>query len=413
MNRFAPALFVAALLALPSQSHAADTARSGRVAFTQHNNVLLMNPTDNNVLKLTTLGTGYVPGKSTNYPYYAWSPDGRYLLVVKTVFVPGKDNRSLLLLFDQRGHLLRSLGETQFPSDFNANWAIDGDQIAFTAWTKQAGPSNGFYHEVDRVNVNGQRSFLLSYTSQEGCGGGTGDPAAATFWQETGFGGVPTTLQWSMSRRVLLHSDGCGAGLDLVNLQTHVSRGLGASSRGINWEEAALSTTGRLVVVISSARANQSFTYMALADPRTGTIQRRLGPGELPAWSHDGRSLFYVRRTPGRMLHKKDAFGNDTGSQIYQSAIWRTDANGMHGVRLLLQNAYGFGPLNVSPDKTVLIFSRTDNAWKFYRYRDRLQGPISSAQAKRAMPQVQIERLQIGEGIRTLIHQAGRPAVQP
>src|SRR5205807_572020 len=145
----------------------------------------------------------------------------------------------------------------------------------------------------------------------------------------------------------------------LHSRQTHIIR----SGRNDAWQEPALAPNGTLAVVDRSYQAGSLQFVVVLANPRTGTMVRTVGPGELPAWSHDGKTLFYVRRITGKLLHMFDSVTNPISSQTYTSEIWRTDSEGKNGVRLLRQDAFGLGPLQVMPDNHILIFSHVDNAW--------------------------------------------------
>ena len=54
----------------------------------------------------------------------------------------------------------------------------------------------------------------------------------------------------------------------------------------------------------------------------------------VPAWSRDGRTLYFVRRTPGPLLSLRDSLGNAIASQTYTTAIWQARADGsgpLHG----------------------------------------------------------------------------------
>lgn len=112
-----------------------------------------------------------------------------------------------------------------------------------------------------------------------------------------------------------------------------------------------------------------------------------------------------------------------TGAGIAAAAGWRSPApdsaptsvafTQMHPVMILSQQAYGFGPLTVTPDGGSLLFSRVDNASALWRHR--LPGNRFNAHLLASYgPAVRVQVLNTATGaVKTLMLNAGRPAVQP
>src|SRR5690349_19176558 len=97
------------------------------VAFTRAHNVYLMSGAGGRSAAITTRGG--VSG--IQYPAYSWSPDGKYLLLLRW---HSNSSKGDLLLLNQRGKVLRTLAPSiPAPADFWPGWAIDADQIAFIA----------------------------------------------------------------------------------------------------------------------------------------------------------------------------------------------------------------------------------------------------------------------------------------
>jgi hypothetical protein len=378
-----------------------------RLAITEKFNVSLVNGFGGAKRIVTSRGSGYT---GVWYSKYSWSADGKYLLLVRNTVTQGHGTRVDLLLLDPTGVVLRTLASLPESTDFDPAWANDTDQIAYVAWQKQHA-NNRPYNAVNAVDVTGHKRFLWGYFSTgEGCGGGTADPAAYTYWGETGFGGVPQSLQWSVSRHIAIYSASCAGGLQLADLRTGNSHALGQSAR-LPWNEAALSHAGILAATVTRC-ARQCTTSITLVNTASGALIRNIGPGELPSWSPDNRTLYFTRRAPGRTLHMIDGSGNRVGFQTFVSSIWRANADGTHVLRLLSENAFAFGPLNVTPDGRSLIYSRVDNDLNLYNHR--LPGDrFTDQMVKLYGPTVNVERFDSGQRPVVIAPNAGRPAVQP
>jgi dipeptidyl aminopeptidase/acylaminoacyl peptidase len=296
-------------------------------------------------------------------------------------------------------------------ADFYPAWALDGDQIAYVAAERWPRGASAPYNWVDAVDITGKKRALWSYRSRgEGCGGGSSDPADPVYWQETGFGGIPPSLQWSMARHLAVYSPSCAGGLYLTDIRTNSTRALGGPHQ--TWNEAAISRTGILAAIASACAPVRCAHSLILVSLTSGAIIRTLAGGELPLWSPDGKILYFVKRVPGKVLRMHDAAGNAVALQTEASQIWRANGNGSQPLRLLSEDAYGFGPLNLTPDGRAIIFSRVDNDWGIWQHR--LAGTrFNQAIISQFGPRVRIERFDSGRLPVTIAADAGRPAVQP
>jgi len=158
-----PSLILLATLAalcFSAPSHAAPTvqrkAQSSveQFAFTQNNNVYLMHATGGGRQTVTTQGIGYQTVGGIVYPWYSWSPDGRYILLVKWRTT---GNSGILFLLNQQGTVLRTLATLPAPADFWPTWAIDADQIAFVAAQRTDQAYGGFRRIPTRRHFRGSK----------------------------------------------------------------------------------------------------------------------------------------------------------------------------------------------------------------------------------------------------------------
>jgi Tol biopolymer transport system component len=408
-------IFLAAAVALPWSAHAAGTVnRAGldplqvRLAITENFNVSFVNGFGGAKRVVTSKGTGY---NGVWYPHYAWSFDGKYLLLIRNSPTSNHGTRSDLLLLDSTGAVLRTLAQPVASADFQPGWATDADQIAYVAWQKFLKNGAKPYNAVDVVDVQGNKRSLWGYRSTgEGCGGGTSDPAAQKYSAETGFGGVPQSLVWSTSRHLAIYSASCAGGLAMIDLRTRQTHLLGQASHP--WNEAALSRNGILAATVGACAPTRCSTKITLVNTKSGAIVGNAGAGELPAWSLDGRTLYFTEQTPGKVLQLKDQLGNKVQLVTNITSIWRANANGTHLLRLVSADAYGFGPLSLTPDGTSLIYSSVDNDWNLYNHR--LAGNrYTDALLKQYGPKVQVMRFDSGKRPVVIAPSAGQPAVQP
>jgi WD40-like Beta Propeller Repeat len=399
---------LALALTLPLPSGGAVAATPPLIAFTRHFNVFLMNTDGTNIVTVTGRGTGY---QGIYYPWYQWSFDGKYLLLVRSEPLPKSQRRQHLLLLDPTGHVLRDLATLPESADFFPSWALDANQIVYVAsenWPKSASaPLN----TVNIADVSGNTHVAWRYRSiGEGCGGGSPDPADAVYWQETGFGGTPASMQWSTSRHEAIYSASCAGGLYLTDTRTRSTRALG--QQGSRWNEAAISHAGKLAAVAETCPNGICSRSMVVVNLTSGAVVRNIPGAQLPRWSADGQTLYFVKRVPGRTLRLHDESGNTYGFQTETSEIWRANADGSHQLRLLSEDAYGFGPLSLTPDGHSIVFSRIDNDWGIFQHR--LAGNrFTAAIVTKYGPKAAVQRFDSGHLPVFIANDAGSPAVRP
>lgn len=366
-----------------------------RVAYTDYGhrgNVLIMDASGRFLTPVTTRA-----GSGVSYPHYSWSPDGRYLLLVRQHSL-GQALLWDLLLMDSNGDLIRTLvtGAPWSPL-FPPAWAVDGDQIAYVAKKMTAGTIT--HNAVNRLDIQGHFLLLFEYDSKDFYENSGPPPSDSLFEAETGQAMTAPSAQWSVSRSVVVYGTSPGPGLAMLNV--HNGRLFVAHQAS----EAALSSLGVLAL--------RNAGNVVLVDTATGGVIRTVAPGELPAWSSDGRTLYFERRTPGTPLLFHAVTGALTSSfPTYTSAIWRVRADGVGLVRLTSQDAFGFGPLRPLADGSV-ICSRVDNSRALWQHQPAGSAAYPPAQLSRYSPGVQIQRLDASGTVITLVGHAGRPATQP
>lgn len=403
------AVIVAALLASSMAPARAATISHTAVIFSRHFNVFVTNTAGKSVTAITSRGTGY---QGIYYPWYQWSPDGRYILLVRSEPATGNRRQEDLLLLDARGKILRTLATMPAYTDFYPHWAIDGDQIAYVAWTKWPKTSTIPYYAINGVGIDGKKHVVWGYWSiGVGCGGGTSDPAETAFWGETGFGGMPSSLQWSLARHLAIYSAGCDGGLKLTDTRTGATRVLGTQRN--SWNEAAISRAGTLAVTGGTCGSKTCTPNILLVNLTSGAIVRTIPGGELPSWSPDGRTLYFERRRPSRTrITMVDVTGNTVTFQPNITSLWSAHADGASEKQLLAEDAFGFGRPAVTGDGRSIIFSRVDNDWRLWNHR--LTGNrFSPALIRQYGPSVSIQRFDSSGGLVTIATHAGLPSVQP
>jgi hypothetical protein len=402
LRRCALLALVAVALSTARPVGAAAPAAGLRVVYTQHDNVFLLDTASGRTRPLTTQG-GH---GAVIYPDYAWSHTGRYLLLVRGHQTnPATD----LLLLDPTGTVLRTLASPNTTAVFLPSWAADVELVAYVASTTPA--ATGLAGVIDHlwsVDPRGRRAPLWSFFEAVGCGGGTSDPSEQLLWRETGFGSVAMTFNWRSAQHLAVYTPTlCVGSVDVTNTRTGQTGPLG--QHPAQWHEGVLAPNA--AVVAAMITEGQARTVV-LAQPQPGALGSAVAPGELPAWSRDGRTLYFVQRTPGPVLHMRDSLGNEIDSQTYTTGVWQSRADGSGLRRIASFDAFGTGPLQLTPDGHSLVFARVDNSWALWRHR--LAGDVvTPALLARYGPRVAVVRLGIGGTLRTLVADAGQPAVQP
>lgn len=395
--RLAVVLLACGVLVVPARAQTVvprSSVVTGAIAYSQNFNVYQMNALGGNRHALTARGTGY---RGIYYPAYSYSPDGKYLLLVRSDHGAGS-----LLLLNPNGSVLRTLARVPVYTDFAPAWALDSDRIVYIA--SEPARYRPARVAVDSVDLLGRKAYLWSYSSAGLCDGAIFDPAETLYDDQTGGAGYMPTVQWRVATHLAVYTGSCGGETVYVaNTRSHVSRLLNTS-----WTEAALSASGRLAVT----QVSRSGTRVLLTYAYPGAPVRGVASGELPLWSRDGKFLYFVNRTPGMVLSLRNPARQAVTSRTYTSAILRANGDGGHLLRLVSDDAYGFGPLSLTPDNRSLVFSRVDNLWRLWNHR-LPNGSYTDAQLRRYGPHVSIQRFISGQTALTLALDAGRPAVQP
>jgi len=303
--------------------------------------------------------------------------------------------------------VLRTLATPPFPTDFLPTWAIDADEIALVTRQKVDRSFGGFVNFVTRMDVQGHAHAFFTYRSHEGCGGGTSDPAARLYWQETGFGGDAPRMSWSVKQGLAAYTASCAGGVNVIDLRT------GRTQSHPHWMEPALSARGT-VAAVGLASSPPPTPAVIVVDLRSGRTSHTVARGELPAWSPDGSSLYFVYRHTVRTLPARLPQNGPISLPVYRSAVMQARADGSHATSLFSADAYGFGPLNLVNGGQVLLFSRIENDWNLWRHRSQ-RGvlPIGPGYTSPYFPQVAVMRWDRGGGLRIIERNAGQPAVQP
>lgn len=400
-RRLSTLVALALTLTVAGASARAATAPGLRVVYTQHDNVYLLDTASGQTRQLTTRG-GH---GDIIYPWYAWSPDGRYLLLVRGhQSTPATD----LLLLDRTGTVLRTLASPSTPAVVRPAWAADADRLSYVASATPAASVPGTIDHLVSLDPQGHRAPLWSFGEPAGCGGGTSDPSEQLEWGETGFGSLAMTFSWLTARHLAVYTNSlCAGSVDVTDTRAGVTRPLGQHPQA--WHEGLLAPTGAMVAAVLATGQERT---LVLAAPHAGALGRPVAPGELPLWARDGRTLYFVRRAPGPVLHMRDSVGDVADAQTYTTAIWRCAADGAHLRRIAAFDAFGTGPLQLAPDGRALIFAKVDNSWALWRHR--LAGDrVTEALRTRYGPRVTLVRLDLNGPLHTLVSDAHQPAVQP
>lgn len=388
---------------------AAGSQPTARVAFTRLNNVFLAGLNGTARVAVTTRGTDAQAANPVSYPFYSWSPDGKYLLLVRW---SGQKQTQTLLLLDARGTVLRTLASGPPSLHFFPSWALDADQIVYDAWerpVKNARMARA-YHAVNRVDLAGHKAFAWWFYADDFCESEGNAPAEELYAREFGTDITRPSMQWSVRRHLAVYSTTCFGGLLATDTRTGQTRRLG--SRNASWYDAALSPLG--VLAVASGHGGFGIGgHVLLANPRTGAVLKTLPAGESPIWSPDGQFLYFTHRTPGRTLPLRPvapAAWSNTPMQTFTSAIWETHADGSGLARFPPQDAYAFGPLHIANGGQTLVYSRVDNPWTLWRHR-RADNRYTDSMLRLYGPRVQIQRVNPGDSPVTIVSGAGRPEV--
>ncbi len=370
------------------------------VAFTQNSNVFLINLATRHRTVVTTKGRDN--GSGASYPWYAWSPDGKYLALLRRNNGPGATAPQNLLVLDRSGTVLHTL--VGGSGDFYPGWAVDTDQVAYIS---DSGYDHGrAYFDVTAVDMQGRTSHLWRSTNAQFCGIGEGvsDPAGSLYLRESN---PERSLRWSARSGIAVYASPCAPGLQVINLPTGKTSVFGAAR---SWRSPALSRTGVLALVGQSAGAG-SVPSVQLLRARTGAILASVGPGEAPSWSTDGKSLYFEQRTVQTTVEIGHGTATLTSTR-YLASICRATSDGSGRSVVVQLSAYYLGGFSQVPGSRVVIFSVVGNDSRLTT----LLKPADSLDAtsrRLNQPHVNIEQVDGSGRVTVLVPNAGLPAVQP
>ena len=378
---FAALLAFATLIPLPhGAADAASPADRALIAYTANGGVFLMRGDGSDRRPI---------GMADNY---AWSRDGRYLLLVRD---------GSLLVLDPASGATRTLATGISEDDFPPAWAIDGDTILY----ERSGGAAPTTHTVSMVDLSGRSTLLWRFAGREGCGGGAPFAPEYLQWREVGLNGVAGGMQWSMARHLAVYSASCSGGLNVTDTRTGRTQPL--NPPGTTWFEPALSPQGGLAVM--AARDLGSARSIVLTSPVPRARAITVAPGELPRWSVDGQTLYFEQITAAKPVPYVGAAGTQNAAPAHVSSIWRVGANGAGPSRIYAQNAYALGPLSLLAGSAGLVFSSVDNVTAAAK-----QYLTTGADSAAVASHVRIMRLDLATGrAGTLLISAGRPQGQP
>lgn len=400
-------LIAVVLAVLPGMTNAARAQQPSlhpvpaRVVFTQDNSLWMTTPNGKQLI---------VQGNTTTpFSWYQWSPDGKYLLVAQS---DPSTQTSALVLYNAAGTRLRTLVSPLPWASYYPSWAANGDRAAYVAGSCKQEHINGCARSSDMtlfsVGVRGHRTFLGAYSVSGGggCGGPIEDPAANLYKTETDFGITMPMLHWRIGPQPSF--------LGLAVYTVPASAGaMIAHPTTVPALYFAVSATRRVAGVIQTCGNNGCTSQVALFSPTTGRVLRTVGDGELPVFSRDGATLYFVRQAMQQTLNFQDSSGSAMPSQVNRSEIWRLGSGDAQPVMIFSEDAFGFGPPAMTPDGNAIIFSSVENDTTMWQHRlpgDRLDAQLIASYG----PQVSVQSLNLATGtVQTLMQNAGRPAVQP
>jgi hypothetical protein len=370
------------------------------VAFTQSSNVFFINLKTGARTVVTTKGRDN--GKGASYPWYGWSPDGKYLALLRINNGADAKVPQNLIILDRSGTVLQTL--VGGAGDFYPGWAVDADQVAYIA---DAGYDHGHaYFDVEAADVKGHTTRLWRSSNAQFCGIGEGaaDPADGMYLREST---LDRSLRWSLHAGNAVYASPCAPGMQMITLHTGKSSVLGASQ---GWHSPALSRAEKLALVVQSS-GTSSVPTIQLVQATSGTVLTSVGPGETPSWSVDGKAIYYQQRVAKSVV----AIGTGTAaitSTVYLVSICQAPADGSRHSVIATVNAHFLGGLSQVPGSTSVIFSAVGNDTK-------QASPLKPGESldahlhKPNQPHVDIDQVDASGHVSVVVRNAGLPAVQP
>jgi pimeloyl-ACP methyl ester carboxylesterase len=389
------------------------------IAFTQNNNVYLMNADGTGRRVITTNGTAPTKPNAINYPWYQWSPDGKYLLLVRE---NGNKYGNVglyghyydLLLMNAAGHLIRTLVGGAPASEIDPTWAADADVYAYTSAIAYQ-PATPTVFTISGRDLSGHTlaqfktsQFLSQCDTDPIFGARPESPKLAVPYRH----GLYETFQWSRKNPVAVFNISCAAPDVVMGSGVHVKLQIGSYASG-SWAGWIWDTNSYFPSLQAVAERSCSFTWydpcLSFVNLRTGVISDTLVHGSQPTWARSGRELFFVRQTLEQTLPIPSS---SYPIAIFATSVYIAPANLAQPRRLVtLQGSVG--PLHPSADGRFIVFASIDNPWELQRHLQE-GSPFSDATTAQYAPPSLIQLLDVTTGkITTLVRNAENPQVQP
>ena len=375
---------------------------------------------------------------------YQWSPDGRYLVAQ----APGFTLTSDLWLFDASGQKLRNLNACKpqtlrcivnsFAFPAGVNWASDADKLVYTSPASLSCSRKGCRggtQAIYSVNLQGRRHKLwphhalrtdtsVAFVDAETISGL--DPAAGLLGAE--LNGLARSTFWVVTRHDVVY--------ETFKSPDH-PWGVRNVADGQHWSLPFLAdsiTVSRTGVVAGMDRG-----FVAVRPVRRYGRLHLIARGYAPAWSPDGRWLYYVSRTklrnfsfrlleptlilPPCFIHHRPHCQppktfrfkwtwEQTQSAIYRVSVHRVQSNGHNPEKLFSRVSYGFANLNPLAGDNGVIFSSVGTDLALWQHRH-VDGHVTAHDIAKHGPIISIDSWTPGTGIQTLVVHGRLPAIQP
>ena len=389
------------------------------IAFTRAGNVYLMDSNGMAIRALTHDANPSSTGPAPFYPAYAWSPDGRYLALERDSI--GAQASGASGGYSPAFLVLDSLGQVDHAAKVaSTTWAMDADQTITTSLTFTPTRARN-----SLVNLSG--ITVTTWTSRtdppplacDQFSWAASDPAAQLYKSEVSNAGFPRTFQVLTKRHLAVFSDQhecTGTHLHAVDVRT--GRGMPLTVAATNDPSAAISLSeGALNAAGALAAVNGDGEVVII--PHLGAPPIVVGVGALPAWSPDGRSVFYVQGDPPRAaqaevtLHDAQGYVVRIAPAFHAVHIREANADGSDERTLYSAAVFGIGPLQPTSDGRSLVFSEIGSDNALLAQAERNRGIITRAMAK-YYPTAGIARLDLGrDTVTTIAQNASDPQVRP
>jgi hypothetical protein len=394
---------------LPAQAENADVAQP-LIASMQNGNIWLMNADGSDQRAITDDAAAEYQDDGTHYPWYEWSPDGQYLLIVKEqrAMNAGPPNNGFLI-YDAASGEVRTLVGDLGPIAFYPSWALDANQIVFVSADPLTGTGDNY--SLSTLDPEGTVTPLVDI-SGPACNlpsGNPTDPAYDLYLKEFGpFSGMilDRSIFWRSAENDLWFDTRCG---------TAIYGAIGSGEQIDTGLDQIVVGPGGLIAGTTSAASHGG--DIVIASEPGGGDQRVLRNGGTPAWAMGSGDLFFVTIGFGTEYMNLTPADGDLlpalSLTFNRSALWLAPANGSEPVKLVDRAAYAFGEPSPAADGSFVVFTRIENASELWE--NRLAGDTyTQALLDEFGPEARIQGFDRESGqLSTLATNAFRPRVQP